>query len=102
MDTIVLEFQATEQMPSYHSLVIDATRDGQQFEIKDRDLAKHLVLDFPKNWKPISKIAKDFLSILKKEAQVGRNIVAVELTRNIPKEERADDDDELPPPELPK
>ena len=53
----IVRFFPTEQMPEYHNLAMSATKEDQKFQVTE-PLAKHLLKDFPNNFKPYGKIAK--------------------------------------------
>ena len=85
----ILKFIPTEQMPTYHSLAMSAVEENQAFQLTE-ELAKHLLADFPQNWHPMNKKAKELQKVIAKEAAAAETILAVQLSVELVEVEEKD------------
>ena len=53
----IVKFFPTEQMPEYHNIKMSATQEGELFPVP-KELAFHLLEDFPNNFKAHGRVAK--------------------------------------------
>ena len=96
----ILEFTPTPQMPTYHSVLMNAVREGQKFQIKKEEYVKHLLADYPRNFTPGNKRAKQILDEIKNDKQVAE--IVTELPSEAePQTSTPEAEEALPPPVLP-